>query len=136
MHGPLASFSPPAEAVYRGVVTVIPNSFLGARSESWMLGEGQCSCPSQKMLLPGLQRYALRKGTHLGRPKHPIHPFFLVTSTLCAQLKGQGLEVMSVPYIFSAICREIDVDSELQVESEFPSCTYSLYYILICYLEA
>ena len=76
MHRPLTSFSPPAEAVCRGVATVIPNSFLGARRESWVLGEDQCSRPSRGMLcgvyrgttsphtpqgivLWGLQRYYL-----------------------------------------------------------------------------
>ena len=59
MHRPLTSFSPPAEVVCRGVATVIPNSFLGARSESWVLGEDQCSRPSKGMLLSGLQRYYL-----------------------------------------------------------------------------
>ena len=63
MHQPLISFSPPAEAVCRGVATVIPNSFLGARSESWVLGEDQCSRPSQGMLLSGLQRYYLSPDT-------------------------------------------------------------------------
>ena len=53
----LTLFSPPAEAVCRGVATVIPNSFLGARSESWVLGEDQCFRPAQGMLLWGLQRY-------------------------------------------------------------------------------
>ena len=63
MHRPLTSFSPPAEAVYRGVATVIPNSFLGARCESWVLGEDQCSRPSKGMLLSGLQRYYLSPDT-------------------------------------------------------------------------
>ena len=63
MHRPLTSFSPPAEAVYWGVATVIPNSFLGARSESWVLGEDQCSHPSKGMLLSGLQRYYLSADT-------------------------------------------------------------------------
>ena len=57
MHWPLTLLSSPAEAVYRGVATVIHNSFLGARSESWVLGNDQCSRPSQGMLLSGLQRY-------------------------------------------------------------------------------
>ena len=63
MYRPLTSFSPPAEAVYRGVATVIPDSFLGARSESWVLGEDQCSRPSKGMLLSGLQRYYLSPDT-------------------------------------------------------------------------
>ena len=33
MHQPLALLSPPAEAIYQGVVTVIPNGFFGARSD-------------------------------------------------------------------------------------------------------
>ena len=63
MHRPLTSFNPPAEALCRCVATVIPNSFLGARSESWVLGEDQCSRPSQGMLLWGLQRYYLSPDT-------------------------------------------------------------------------
>ena len=63
MHQPLTSFSPPAEADCRGVATVIPNSFLGARSESWVLGEDQCSRQPQRMLLSGLQRYYLSLDT-------------------------------------------------------------------------
>ena len=63
MHRPVTSFSPPAEAVYWGVTTVIPNSFLGASSESWVLGEGQCSRPFRGMLLSGLQRYYLSPDT-------------------------------------------------------------------------
>ena len=63
MHRPLTSFSRPAEAVYQGVASVIPNSFLGARSESWALGEDQCSRPSKGMLLSGLQRYYLSPDT-------------------------------------------------------------------------
>ena len=43
MHRSLTLFSPPTEVVNQGVATVIPNSFLGARSESWVLGEDQCS---------------------------------------------------------------------------------------------
>ena len=52
MHRPLSSFSPTAEAVYRGVATGIPDSFLGARG----------------MLLSSLQRYCL------SLPRHPEHP--------------------------------------------------------------
>ena len=63
MHRPLTSFSPPAEAACRGVATVIRNSFLGARIESWVLGEDQCSRPSQGMLLSDLQRYYLSLDT-------------------------------------------------------------------------
>ena len=87
MHRPLTWFSPPAEAVYRGVATVIPNSFLGARSESWVLGEDQCSRPSRGMLLSGLQRYYLSPHTQytardaavrftkvLPLSRHPVHP--------------------------------------------------------------
>ena len=63
MHRPLTLFSSPAEAVCRGVATVIPNSFLGARSESRVLGEDLCPCPSQGMMLSGLQRYYLSPDT-------------------------------------------------------------------------
>ena len=59
----LALFSQPAGAACRGVATVIPNSFLGAKSESWVLGEDQCSRPSRGMLLSGLQRYCLSPDT-------------------------------------------------------------------------
>ena len=63
MHRLLILFSPPAEAVCRGVATTILNSFLEARSESWVLGEDQCYRPSQGMLLSSLQRYYLSPDT-------------------------------------------------------------------------
>ena len=59
MYRPHISFSPPPGAVYRGVATAIPNSFLGTSSESWVLGEDQCSRPSGRMLLSGFQRHYL-----------------------------------------------------------------------------
>ena len=96
MHWPLTSFSPPAEAVYRGVATVIPNSFLGARSESWVLGEDQCPRPSQGMLLWGLQRYYLS-------PDTPYTPDVLIN--MLRNLKHSNpLSCVNISFIF-ILCR-------------------------------
>ena len=55
MHQPFIPFCLPAEAFYRDAATAVPNSSLGARSESWVSVEDQCSCSSQVLLPQGLQ---------------------------------------------------------------------------------
>ena len=63
MQGLLTLFSRPSKTVYGALVTVIPSSFLVARSESWVLSEDRCFCSSQGMLLSRLQRYYLSPNT-------------------------------------------------------------------------
>ena len=55
MHQPRTLYSPPADAVYRGVTIIISTDFLEPEV-SWVLGEDQCSRQPQGMLLSGLQR--------------------------------------------------------------------------------